>query len=136
MSDSADQLWEDAFSKFDADGSGHIDKNELKKAMKQLGQPITEAQAQAMMDEADADGSGEIDFMEFRKLVAKKSKSKLWYGAATEAAMESAIKIQANVRDFTLKMMNFTLKNMNFILRMMDFTLKMLNFIGAEAEGC
>jgi len=88
------QVWEDAFKKFDADNSGSIDKAELKKAMKILGRPITEAEAVSMMEEADADNSGEIDFLEFRKLVAKKSKSKLWYDAATKAAMDSAIKIQ------------------------------------------
>jgi hypothetical protein len=80
------QVWEDAFKKFDADNSGSIDKAELKKAMKILGRPITEAEAVSMMEEADADNSGEIDFLEFRKLVAKKSKSKLWYDAATKAA--------------------------------------------------
>ena len=88
------QVWEDAFKKFDADSSGRIDKAELKKAMKALGRPITEAEAVAMMEEADADNNGEIDFMEFRKLVAKKSKSKLWYDAATKAAMDAAIKLQ------------------------------------------
>lgn len=88
------QVWEDAFKKFDTDNSGTIDKAELKRAMKSLGRPVTEAEAVAMMEEADADNSGGIDFMEFRKLVAKKSKSKLWYDAATKAAMDSAIKIQ------------------------------------------
>ncbi len=88
------QVWEDAFKKFDYDNSGSIDKGELKKAMKALGRSITEAEAVSMMEEADADRSGEIDFMEFRKLVAKKSKSKLWYDAATQAAMDAAIKIQ------------------------------------------
>ena len=88
------QVWEDAFKKFDADSSGSIDKTEIRKAMKALGRPITEAEAVAMMEEADADNNGEIDFMEFRKLVAKKSKSKLWYDGATKAAMDAAIKLQ------------------------------------------
>ena len=46
--------------------------------MKQLGRAITEEEAVLMMSEADADGDGSIDFMEFRKIVARKSKSKLW----------------------------------------------------------
>ena len=88
------QVWEDAFKKFDYDNSGSIDKGELKKAMKALGRSITDAEAVSMMEEADADKSGEIDFMEFRKLVARKSKSKLWYDAATKAGMDAAIKLQ------------------------------------------
>ena len=110
------QVWEDAFKKFDADNSGSIDKAELKKAMKILGQPITEAEAVSMMEEADADNSGEIDFLEFRKLVAKKSKSKLWYDAATKAAMDSAIKIQQVTLRHVCRLRLLCSLNMEYVL--------------------
>jgi hypothetical protein len=94
----AEVLWREAFNRFDVDGSGEIDKGELRKVMKQLGVTVTDAQAQGMLQEADSDGNGSIDFGEFRRIVAKTGKSKLWYDAATKSVMESATKIQNMVR--------------------------------------
>ena len=59
----------DAFAVFDADGSGSIDRRELKRLMKKLGQALTEAELDAMMDEVDTNGDGEISFEEFKAMM-------------------------------------------------------------------
>ena len=59
----------DAFAVFDTDGSGSIDRKELKRLMKKLGQALTEAELDAMMDEVDTNGDGEISFEEFKSMM-------------------------------------------------------------------
>lgn len=59
----------DAFAVFDSDGSGEIDRKELKRLMKKLGQALSEAELDAMMDEVDTDGDGTISFEEFKALM-------------------------------------------------------------------
>jgi Ca2+-binding EF-hand superfamily protein len=59
----------DAFAVFDADGSGSIDRKELKRLMKKLGQALTEGELDAMMAEVDVNGDGEISFEEFKELM-------------------------------------------------------------------
>jgi Ca2+-binding EF-hand superfamily protein len=49
------------FSKYDLDGSGSIDRDELEKIFEECGQKPTED----MMKQIDPDGSGSITFMEF-----------------------------------------------------------------------
>ena len=71
--------------------SGAIDLKELKLVMKHFGVPISTAQAAAMMEEADENHDGELSFMEFRKIVARKSKSKLWYNGAAQSALEASV---------------------------------------------
>jgi len=66
--DQDDELRE-AFAVFDSDNSGAIDRKELKRLMKKLGQTLTEAEIDAMMDEVDTDGNGEISFDEFKALM-------------------------------------------------------------------
>ena len=67
--DDPDKELRDAFAVFDADGSGTISKAELKKLMAQLGQSLSDAELDAMMDEVDADKNGEIDFPEFKAMM-------------------------------------------------------------------
>ena len=55
------------FSEFDKDGSGEIDKSELKAVFKECGTILSEAEATKIMAKADADGSGSISFDEFVK---------------------------------------------------------------------
>lgn len=55
-------MWE-AFEVFDKDRNGFIDSKELKAAMKQLGEPLTDAQCNAMIREADMDGDGRINYI-------------------------------------------------------------------------
>ncbi len=59
----------DAFAVFDTDGSGSIDRKELKRLMKKLGQALTESELDAMMDEVDTNGDGEISFEEFKAMM-------------------------------------------------------------------
>jgi len=59
-----DKELRDAFKVFDTDGSGSISRDELKRLMTQLGQNLSEAELDAMMDEVDTDGDGEISFEE------------------------------------------------------------------------
>lgn len=59
----------DAFAVFDTDGSGSIDRKELKRLMKKLGQALTEAELDAMMEEVDTNGDGEISFEEFKAMM-------------------------------------------------------------------
>jgi Ca2+-binding EF-hand superfamily protein len=57
------------FDTFDLDGSGNISVDELRTAMRNLGEYTDEAQLQQLMAAGDADGSGEIDFAEFAAIV-------------------------------------------------------------------
>ena len=64
-----DQELRDAFAVFDTDNSGAIDRKELKRLMKKLGQKLSEQELDAMMDEVDTNGDGEISFEEFKALM-------------------------------------------------------------------
>eukprot|EP01121_Diplochlamys_sp_Union-15-3_P003849 TRINITY_DN13784_c0_g1_i1.p1 TRINITY_DN13784_c0_g1~~TRINITY_DN13784_c0_g1_i1.p1 ORF type:complete len:166 (-),score=43.51 TRINITY_DN13784_c0_g1_i1:42-539(-) len=65
------QVYKEYFSLFDKDGSGVIDKEELRHVFKAVGQsPSTEA-LQRMIEEVDIDGNGVIAFDEFALLMAK-----------------------------------------------------------------
>jgi len=68
-SDDPDKELRDAFAVFDDDNSGSISRLELKKLMKNLGQALSDAELDAMMDEVDTDGDGEIDFSEFKNMM-------------------------------------------------------------------
>ena len=51
-----------AFRVFDRDDSGKISKAELRHVMTNLGEKLTDEEAEEMMKEADIDGDGEIDY--------------------------------------------------------------------------
>jgi myosin heavy subunit len=61
-----------AFNKFDADGSGRLERGELLKVLEELGLDVSDGEfvsyAEALMEDYDADGNGELDFEEFKKL--------------------------------------------------------------------
>jgi len=63
-----------AFGHFDKDGSGYIDKEELLLVMEQLGEKLTEQEADEMMQEADSNGDGQIDFEEFVQMMTATNK--------------------------------------------------------------
>ena len=60
-----------AFLLFDKDGSGSIDVNELRDAMKALGIYIKKDELRVLMNKVDKDGSGAIDEQEFAALMAE-----------------------------------------------------------------
>ena len=75
MSDASDPV-RAAFDKFDADGSGRLERGELLKVLEELGLDVRGdadflAFAEALMEDYDADGNGELDFEEFKKLYAQ-----------------------------------------------------------------
>lgn len=58
-----------AFKLFDADGAGKISFKNLKAVAAELGESMSEADLQGMMDEADTDGDGAINEDEFLKVM-------------------------------------------------------------------
>eukprot|EP00954_Amorphochlora_amoebiformis_P000819 63215-Amorphochlora_amoeboformis.AAC.1 len=62
----------EAFDLFDTDGSGTIDKNELKVAMRALGFEPKKEEIAKMIQDIDKDNSGEIDFPEFLEMMTAK----------------------------------------------------------------
>ncbi|KAJ8308903.1 hypothetical protein KUTeg_013777 [Tegillarca granosa] len=52
----------DAFRILDRDGSGKITSKELKAVMKELGDGLTDEEAEEMIKMADKDGSGDVDY--------------------------------------------------------------------------
>lgn len=58
-----------AFNKFDQDGSGTIDVQELRATLQALGQSPTDEELFLMISSVDEDNSGEIEFPEFLKVI-------------------------------------------------------------------
>merc|ERR1719359_485986 len=75
----------EAFDLFDADGSGSIDVNELKTAMKALGFEPVEEEIKKMIADADDDGGGTIGFEEYLKMMTDKILNKDPKHEATKA---------------------------------------------------
>ncbi|RDB26625.1 Calmodulin [Hypsizygus marmoreus] len=61
-----------AFQVFDKDRSGKISAAELKQVMLSLGEPLTDREIEAMMQEADVNGDGEISLQEFIRMMNMK----------------------------------------------------------------
>ncbi|KAJ8322276.1 hypothetical protein KUTeg_000747 [Tegillarca granosa] len=51
----------EAFRKFDRNKSGGLDINQLKQALKQLGEPMNDREIQTFLKLGDTNGNGEID---------------------------------------------------------------------------
>ena len=62
-----------AFELFDKDGSGSIDKQELKAVMQSLGQDLSESDLSTLYVQMDPSGDGTIDFGEFCDVMAPDS---------------------------------------------------------------
>ncbi|KAL7643168.1 UNVERIFIED_CONTAM: hypothetical protein RMT77_006458 [Armadillidium vulgare] len=71
----------EAFRFFDKDGDGSIDKQELGRVMRSLGQFATEEELREMLDEIDIDGDGTFSFNEFVDIVCN-------VGRPTERSVE------------------------------------------------
>ncbi|KAI6656721.1 EF-hand_1 domain-containing protein [Oopsacas minuta] len=70
MSNAGDEMLK-AFKFFDKDGDGKITKDELKLAMKELGENMSDAEIDAMIKSADLDDDHQIDFQEFKNMMGK-----------------------------------------------------------------
>ena len=55
----------EVFRRFDTDGSGAIDKDEMAELITVLNVPMKDEELDKLMDELDADGGGGVDFEEF-----------------------------------------------------------------------
>ena len=60
-SDPVEDLRE-AFKIFDKNSDGKIDPNELKKVMVNIGEKLTDEEANEMIKEADVDGDGKVNY--------------------------------------------------------------------------
>lgn len=64
--------FQEAFATFDEDGSGTIDRDELKRLLEFAGQAPTNDELTEMINIIDVDGTGDINFPEFVTLMAHK----------------------------------------------------------------
>lgn len=61
----AEEHLRDVFDLFDVDGSGYIDRDDMRLLMKRLAQDLTDDEITSIMEEVDTDGDGKISFEEF-----------------------------------------------------------------------
>lgn len=54
------------------DGNGYIDRRELAIMLRSLGEPMTEDEISAIIEEADVDKDGVIDYTEFFSMITTK----------------------------------------------------------------
>lgn len=66
----------ESFAVFDADGSGFIDKNELRKIMCDLGEGYSAKEFEIFLGEADPEGTGKINYATFVANCSAKKKDK------------------------------------------------------------
>jgi calmodulin len=69
MSSPSEDEIKQCFDQFDADNSGAIDKNEIKKVCEALGVDASQAEIDELIKAADADGDGKIQYSEFKSAV-------------------------------------------------------------------
>lgn len=66
---SFEQHFREAFELYDLDGSGSLDKDEMKLLMATLGHDLSDEEVSNMIAEVDDDGNGEIDYDEFKAML-------------------------------------------------------------------
>jgi calmodulin len=69
--DSEEEIIE-AFKVFDKEGNGFISAAELRHIMTNLGEKLTDEEADEMIREADVDGDGMINYVDFVKMMMSK----------------------------------------------------------------
>lgn len=62
-----------AFNCFDENGDGTISTKEIKKVMRNLGEPVTDDDIRTFVSKVDADKNGVIDYSEFSRFVTKEA---------------------------------------------------------------
>ncbi|KAI1886443.1 hypothetical protein AGOR_G00195810 [Albula goreensis] len=78
-SDQQEEVIKKAFQVLDKDGSGYIEWNEIKYILSTIPSsvpivPLSDEEAEAMIQAADTDGDGRIDYREFSDLVKLEKK--------------------------------------------------------------
>eukprot|EP01043_Picozoa_sp_COSAG02_P042392 COSAG02_NODE_3602_length_6498_cov_2.647914_3_plen_685_part_00 len=73
LSQRARDRYQVIFRRYDLDGSGTIDADELQQILEEVGQTVSDHEIVELMKEIDSDNSGEIDFEEFMQAVEKSS---------------------------------------------------------------
>ncbi|CAE6474361.1 unnamed protein product, partial [Rhizoctonia solani] len=63
----SDRELRQVFDRFDRDGSGSIERGELRRAVTLLGNKLTDQELSMIMREVDTDGDGRVSFEEFTK---------------------------------------------------------------------
>lgn len=81
------------FNEIDNDGSGAIDKDELRAMLVKLGKPSSDAMLERAIAAMDPDGDGEIDFDEFSKFWGQDGS-----GVDRLAKMEQSLSGMLNMR--------------------------------------
>ena len=66
-----------AFRQFDANGDGHLDRNEFKQLLASSGKKVSDQEAMALFSQGDVDGDGVIDINEFVRLMFPAANSAL-----------------------------------------------------------
>ena len=61
-----------AFTMFDKDKNGYIERDELKQMMSKLGEKLTDGEVDEMMKEADPDNDGRVNYNEFLAMMKPK----------------------------------------------------------------
>ncbi|KAH7126119.1 complex of Cambr and Cam [Dactylonectria macrodidyma] len=64
-----------AFSVFDADGNGQVTASEIGTVLRSLGQNLSDAELEGMVNGIDVDKNGSIDFNEFLTIMAAKKEN-------------------------------------------------------------
>ncbi|XP_009596618.1 calmodulin-like protein 8 [Nicotiana tomentosiformis] len=65
----AEEELKEAFKVFDKDQNGYISANDLRHVMINLGEKLTDEEAEQMIKEADLDGDGQVNFDDFVKMM-------------------------------------------------------------------
>ena len=66
-----------AFEMFDMNADGYIDRYELHKTLKEMGQDRTDEDVRAIIRSVDLDGNGKIDFEEFKLYMKPKINNRM-----------------------------------------------------------
>jgi len=67
-----EEMFKEAFMKFDVNKTGIISAAELKQVMASIGENMSTKELQDMIKEADSNGDGFIDYQEFVKIIKSK----------------------------------------------------------------
>eukprot|EP00578_Thalassiosira_sp_NH16_P013609 CAMPEP_0181113522 /NCGR_PEP_ID=MMETSP1071-20121207/20392_1 /TAXON_ID=35127 /ORGANISM="Thalassiosira sp., Strain NH16" /LENGTH=516 /DNA_ID=CAMNT_0023197565 /DNA_START=216 /DNA_END=1763 /DNA_ORIENTATION=- len=93
------QKLRERFDAIDTDGSGSLDRCELKEVFKGMGVPISENALSDIMDRFDFDHDGTIDFDEFESVMheMKPKKKELWSWGSLGSKVKDTLKMSACV---------------------------------------